>query len=87
MTPCDLPLDVILVTQLFLKVTEGEARAEICASVNYSFFISTSLIKRNCGQVRQGIIYLSIDLKNVFGPEMSRSWGCLVEKLVTMSLC
>ena len=46
-TSCDLPLDVILVTQLFLKVTEGEARAEICASVNYSFFISTSLIKRN----------------------------------------
>lgn len=76
-TPCDLPLDVILVTQLFLKITEGEARAEIC-SVNFLFFIPTSLINRNHRHVRQGIIYQSIDLKNVFGPEMSRSWRCLV---------
>lgn len=76
-TPCGLPLDVILVTQLFLKITEGEARAEICF-VNYLFFIPTSLINRNHQHVRQSIIYLSIDLKTVFGPEMSRSWGCWV---------
>lgn len=76
-TPCDLPPDIILVTQLFLKITEGEARAEVC-SVNYLFFIPTSLINRNHHQVRQGIICQSIDLKYVFGPEMSKSRGCLV---------
>ena len=33
-----------LVTQFVREITEGEAREEIYPSVNYLFFISTSLI-------------------------------------------
>lgn len=55
-TPCDLILDVILVTQFVPKITEGEAKKEILSSVNCLFFISTSLIYGKNPQVRQGIV-------------------------------
>ena len=43
-TPCDLSLNAILFTQFVHKIAEGEAKEEIWSSVNYLFFISTSLI-------------------------------------------
>ena len=49
-------LDTILLTQFVHEITEGEAREEIWSSVNYLFFISTSLIYRENQQVRQGIV-------------------------------
>ena len=63
-----------LVTQFVHQITEGEAREEIWLSVDYLFFISTSLIYRKNRQVRQGIVWLK-DLKGVLGLEMSRAWG------------
>ena len=41
---CDFSLAVILFTWLVCEITEGEAGEEIWSSVNYLFFISTSLI-------------------------------------------
>ena len=38
-----LPLDIILFTQFFHEITEGEAKKEIWSSVNYLCFISTFL--------------------------------------------
>ena len=57
-TSCDLPLDVIVFTQLFVQqiTEEGEAKEEIWSSVNYLFFISTSLIFGKNRQVRQGTV-------------------------------
>ena len=43
-TPLNIPLDVILFIQFVHQITEVEAREEIWLSVNYLFFISTSLI-------------------------------------------
>ena len=43
-TLCDLPLDAVLFTQFACEITEGEAKEEIWSSVNYLFFIFTSLI-------------------------------------------
>ena len=40
----DSPSDAILFTQFIHQITEVEAREEIWLSVNYLFFISTSLI-------------------------------------------
>ena len=40
----------------FHEVTEGKAREETWSSVNYLFFISTSLIYGRNQQVRQGIV-------------------------------
>ena len=56
LTPCDLILDVILVTLFIPKITEGEAKEEIWSSVNYFFQIPTSLIYGKNQQVRQGIV-------------------------------
>ena len=44
---CGLPLDVTLFTQFVLETTEGGTGEEIWLSVNYLFFISTSLV---CGK-------------------------------------
>ena len=47
--PRGLSLDVIVFTQFcptVQEITEGEAREEILSSVNYLFFISSSLIYR-----------------------------------------
>ena len=44
LTPCDLSLDAILFTQFVWEITEGGAREEIWSSVNYLFFIYTSLL-------------------------------------------
>ena len=43
-TSYDFSLDALLCTQSVHEMTEGEAREEIWSSVNYLFFISTSLI-------------------------------------------
>ena len=55
-TPCDLILDVILVTLFVPKITEGEAKEEIWSYVNYFFQSPTSLIYGKNQQVRQGIV-------------------------------
>ena len=60
LTSCDLSFDAIcsysLLTQFVREVTEGEAREKIWSSINYLFFISTSLIYGKNQQVRQGIV-------------------------------
>ena len=55
-TPLNIPLDVILFIQFVHQITEVEAREEIWLSVNYLFFISTSLIYGKNQQARQGIV-------------------------------
>lgn len=55
-TPCDLSLDVILFTQPLCEIAEGGAREEIQSSVNFLFFISTSLIYGKNPQISQGIV-------------------------------
>ena len=40
---------------VFWEVTEGEAREETLSSVNYLFFISALIYRKN-QQVRQGIL-------------------------------
>ena len=82
LTPRDLSFYAILFTQFVCEITEGEAGEEICLSVNYLLFISTSLIYgKNYGKkVRQGIMW-SKDLKGVLGLEMSRAWGCLFKTI------
>ena len=47
MQACDFSLDSILFTQFVLETTEGGTGEEIWLSVNYLFFISTSLV---CGK-------------------------------------
>ena len=74
---CDFSLDALLFTQFVLEVTEGEAREDIWSSVNYLFFLSTSLLYGENQKVRQGIVW-SKDVKVVLDPEVSRAWGCLV---------
>ena len=64
-----------LVLQFVRETTEGAAREEIWPSVNYLFFISTSLMYRKNPKVRQSIVK---DLKSVLQSKMSRVWGCLV---------
>ena len=49
-------LDAFLFTQSVHEMTEGEAREEIWSSVNYLFFISTSLIYRRSQHIRQGVM-------------------------------
>ena len=63
---CDFYLDAILFTWLVFEITEGEAGEEIWSSVNYLFFISTSLIHRKNLPVRPGVVWLK-DLKGVLG--------------------
>lgn len=60
-----------LVTRFVQEITRGEASEEVWSSVNYFFFISTSLIYGRNQPVRQGIVWLK-DLKDVRGPEMPR---------------
>ena len=62
-TSCGLCLDIFLFTQFvrmvfffFHEVTEGKAREETWSSVNYLFFISTSLIYGENQKVKQGIM-------------------------------
>ena len=55
-TPLNIPLDVILFIQFVHQITEVEAREEIWSSVNYLFFITTSLIYEKNWQGRQGIV-------------------------------
>ena len=43
-TSYDFSVDALLFTQSVHEMTEGEAGEEIWSSVNYLFFISTSLI-------------------------------------------
>ena len=45
-----------LITQFVWETVEGEAREEIWSSVNYLFFISTSLIHRKNLPVRPGVV-------------------------------
>ena len=66
-----------LVTQFLHEIMGGEARTEIWSSVNYLFFLSTSLIYRKSRQVRQGIVWLN-DLQCVLRPELIRVSVCLV---------
>ena len=73
-TSRDLPLKVVLFTQFFLEIMEGEAREEISSSVNNLFFFLTSFIY---GKNQQGSGWLK-DLTGVQGPERRRAWGCLV---------
>ena len=82
-TLSDLFLDVILFTQFVCQITEGGGRKETWSSVNYLFFISTSLIYGKNQQARQGIVW-SKDLKSVLGPEISRAWGTWFKMLVTI---
>lgn len=49
----------------------------LLVTVNYSFFISISLVYRKKHQFRQGIVG-SKDVKGMLGPEMSKVWGYLV---------
>ena len=70
-------LDAVLFTQFVREITEGAAREEIQSSVNYLFFISTSLIYGRSQEIRQDIVWLK-DLKGVLWPEMSRAPRCLV---------
>lgn len=44
LTPCNPSLDAIFFTQFVCKIAEGEAREEIWSSLNYFFFLSTSLV-------------------------------------------
>ena len=53
---CDFSLDATLFTQSVHEITEGKAREEIWSSVNYLFFISTSLIYGKNQEFRQGIV-------------------------------
>ena len=55
-TSYDLSLDVILFTQFVQEITEREGRKEVWSSVNFLFFISTTLIYGKNRQVRQGIV-------------------------------
>ena len=64
-------------SQFVWEITEGDATEKIWSSVNYLFFISTSLIYGKNQQIGQGIVW-SKDLKGVLGLEMSRAWGCQV---------
>ena len=80
--PRDLSLDAVLFTQFAGEINDAEAREEIWSSVNYLFFISTSLIYGKNQWIRQGIVW-SKDLKGVLGPEMSRAWGAPGVRLVT----
>ena len=70
----DLSVYGVLFTQFVHKITEGKAGEEIWSSVNYLFFIFTSLIYGKNQHVRQGILW-SKDLKDVLGPKMRRAWG------------
>ena len=45
-----------LITQFVWEIVEGEAREQIWSSVNYLFFISTSLIHRKNQPVRPGVM-------------------------------
>ena len=71
--PHDLLLDIFLFTQFISEITKGEAKEETWSSVNYLFFISTSLIYGKNQKIRQGIVWLK-DLKSVLGLEMNRAW-------------
>lgn len=55
-TSCDLSLDALLFTQFVCKITKRESEEEVWSSVNYLFFIPTSLIYRKQQHVRQGIV-------------------------------
>ena len=46
MTSCDLSVDSLLCTQFVCKITKRESGEEIWSSINYLFFIPTSLIYR-----------------------------------------
>ena len=52
---CDFSLEAILFTQFVCKIIEREAMEEIWSSVNYLFFIFTSLIYGKNQHIRQGM--------------------------------
>ena len=68
---CDIPLGTILFTQFGHEITGWETREKIWPSVNYLFFISTTVIYGKNWQVRQYIVWLK-DLKGVLGAAMSK---------------
>ena len=81
LTPCNLRLDVILLTvwspSLLGRLLKGKlGKKSSHLLITYSSFLCPWFYRKN-RQVWQGIEGLK-DLKGALGPEKRRAWGCLV---------